>query len=246
MFPFREIRVLCAGGEAERGLIRYASMLADLAPDASIRYLRADAAEAATGAGLLLCAGGPGHRSIWSRWITSGSCPVWLVPPDAEPSIRGVLICLDPQPASREALRLGAAVASNSQLDHCVALHTYHIDGSICCDQCEIDLREQKTLEISTFAARVDSHGVDVHVTVEESLRPALTVSRALTGHDANLLVLSTPERLPLFGCGIEFMILEAGVPVLVVKTAESAARQPSLAGRLRFAPFALFRRSTA
>ena len=162
------------------------------------------------------------RKSLTRRLAMKAPCSVWLVPEDAAPEFRRVLVPIDFSQPAADSLRVATAMARLHGHTECLALHVYFNNAAITYEEYDQVLRGQEEDVYRQFIAPIDCHGVRVKPLFEEGPQVAQVVSRMAEQEDAGLIVMATRGRSRsaaiLLGSVTEEMILATRVPLLAVK----------------------------
>lgn len=162
------------------------------------------------------------NRSLARRLTLRSPCSVWIVPPDAPPSIRRILVPVDFSPRAADALRLAIDLARRSGDAQCLALHVRYPDslGTSPADDGRVWTRTWH--EFREFLAKIDFRGVPVEPFLVEGVKEAHVINRMADRWGVDLIVMATRGRSwvssLLLGSVTEQMVARTRVPLLVVK----------------------------
>jgi nucleotide-binding universal stress UspA family protein len=171
---------------------------------------------------------GESRRPLVRRLAMQAPCSIWMVPSSSCAALGRILVPIDFSARSADALHVATALAAATGAA-CAALHVRfdptlasHEEGG------EAVLgREREAFQI--FAARVELHGVDLDVILEEGPDVARAILRVAESYRADLVVMGTRGRTRaaamLIGSETEHTLQESGGPVLAVKRLGSHLR---------------------
>jgi sulfate permease, SulP family len=164
----------------------------------------------------------PGRKPLARRLAMKAPCSVWMVPQNSKPGLRRILVPIDFSEPAADSLQVATSLAAMSQGAECLALHVYFNEAVITYEGYGQVLRGQEEQAFRQFIAPINCHGVKVTPLFEEGANVAHVIARAAKQHEADLIVMATRGRSRsssiLLGSVTEEMILEARVPILIVK----------------------------
>ncbi len=166
--------------------------------------------------------GPTGRRALVRRLAMKAPCSVWLVPEEATPKLRRLLVPIDFSEPAADALRVATSIASCHRHAECLALHVYFNEAAITYEEYDLVLRGQEEQSYRQFVAPIDCCGVRVTPLFEEGPSVVHVIERVAQQHDVDAIVMATRGRSRssaiLLGSVAEEMILATRVPLLVVK----------------------------
>lgn len=164
----------------------------------------------------------PGRRALIRRLAMKAPCSVWIVPDDASPGIRRILVPVDFSDHSADALEVATGVAARAGAVECTALHVYHTDAVLTYEESVLEVRDREKEVYQRFVAPIDLHGIAVTPAFVEAEDVPEAIHQAAQDRGADLKVMSTRGRSRsasiLLGSVAESVIVEARTPLLAVK----------------------------
>jgi nucleotide-binding universal stress UspA family protein len=171
---------------------------------------------------------GETRRPLVRRLAMQAPCSIWMVPSTSGPTLTRILVPIDFSSRSADALHVATALAATTGAA-CAALHV-RFDPALASPEEGLEAvlgREHEAFQI--FTARVELHGVDLEVILEEGPDVARTILRVAESYRADLVVMGTRGRTRaaamLIGSETEHTLQESGGPVLAVKRLGSHLR---------------------
>ena len=164
----------------------------------------------------------PGRKPLARRLAMKAPCSVWMVPQDSKPVLKRILVPIDFSEPAADSLRVATSLAALSKGSECLAFHVYFNEAAITYEGYDHVLRGQEEQAFARFIAPINCHGVKVTPRFDEGANVAHVIARAVDRLQADLIVMATRGRSRsssiLLGSVAEEVILEARVPILVVK----------------------------
>jgi len=163
-----------------------------------------------------------GRRSLARRLAMTAPCSVWMIPDEAPAVVNHPLVPVDLSARSAEALSVATAMVSTLDGNRCWTLHVRFNPATTTFGEYDEQLLGDVHRAFEVFAARVDTHDVDLGVLFEEGPDVAKTILRVAAERRVDLLVMSTRGRsraaAVLLGSETDQVMMLSPIPVLAVK----------------------------
>ena len=162
------------------------------------------------------------RRSLARRLSMKAPCSVWIVPGQAQPSIKRVLVPFDFSPISADSVSVATALAEAAGLEECLALHVEFNHAVVSFDEMEEIAAEDRDRAFGLFIAPINLHGIWLKPLFVDSPNVAQTIIRIAVEQACDLIVMGTRGRSPsaavLLGSETEHCLMATPVPLLAVK----------------------------
>jgi nucleotide-binding universal stress UspA family protein len=161
------------------------------------------------------------RRALARRLAMKAPCSVWMHPNGGPAGIRRILAAIDFSTHAAQALSTATALAQHIPNAECSALHVY-FDESLAGPEDQPAIRQRAQSELESFLAPLDTHGIKVRAVVEDSPSVTHAVERLAEREGVDLAVMGSRGQSRslaiLLGSESDHLLMEAQVPVLVVK----------------------------
>lgn len=163
-----------------------------------------------------------GRKSLGRRLAMKAPCSVWLAPQDAPAALKRIVVPLDFSEPSADAFRVAAELATIADADELIGLHIYSDQAVYDHDRQMAEDRRRAVADMERLVSEMPTLTAAVTPLFEPGEDVARAISRIADSQRADLIVMSSRGRSPsaavLLGSVTEDLIIDARMPVLVVK----------------------------
>jgi nucleotide-binding universal stress UspA family protein len=163
-----------------------------------------------------------GRGEAARRLVMAAPCSVWVVPDDAPPVIRRILVPVDFTERAADALQVGCSLARLCGNPACLALHVHWNGSRLTYDGQNAAVWGDPMRALNALVAPLDRQGLAVLPLLEAGADVARAVGRVSEKHSADLVVMATRGRSRpaalLSGSATEAALDGVRGPLLVVK----------------------------